>query len=251
LKSKREATEETGPKVPGYIVTFSDMVTLLLTFFVMLLSLASVQDPELFNMGRGSFIQSIRDKGLGTLWGRKQRPDFGHQKARYFVSKPEESFAGRGIDARDEKVRRVFKRVNHSMTTMPSQIVAERVNFAVTNIHFPSGDAVLVESDKRFLREFCLNLQTDFGSKTGALYVLGLASEAPIQKEQWMLSARRSRAVADFLRNNLHAGTEASVDPLQWSIYWWGAGAGGNWVEKDSLISKQSQILIAVLTTED
>lgn len=227
------------------------MVTLLLTFFVMLLSLANVQDPELFNTGRGSFFQSLQDMGLGTLWGRKSRPAFDKDKTKHYISNPEETSVTRSIDEREERIRRIFKAVNSSMITMPSQIVAEKVNFAVTNIHFQSGDAVLVESDKRFLGEFCLNLQTDFGSKTGTLYVLGLASDAPTEKEQWILSARRARAVAGFLRNNLHAGTEASGALLQWSIYWWGAGAGGNWAGKDSLISKQSQILIAVLTAGD
>jgi len=37
------------------------MVTLLLTFFVMLLSLAEVQDPELFNKGRDSFWNSVKE----------------------------------------------------------------------------------------------------------------------------------------------------------------------------------------------
>ena len=40
---------EEGSKVPAYIVTYSDMVTLLLTFFVMLMSLAQFQDPELYH----------------------------------------------------------------------------------------------------------------------------------------------------------------------------------------------------------
>ena len=38
LKGRRE---EPKTPVPGYIVTFSDMITLLLTFFVMLLSMAA------------------------------------------------------------------------------------------------------------------------------------------------------------------------------------------------------------------
>ncbi|MHC4291149.1 MAG: flagellar motor protein MotB, partial [Planctomycetota bacterium] len=35
--------EESKTPVPSYIVTYSDMITLLLTFFVMLLSLAETQ----------------------------------------------------------------------------------------------------------------------------------------------------------------------------------------------------------------
>ena len=70
MSRERKVIKESSPKVPAYIVTFSDMVTLLLTFFVMLLSLASVQDTELFDRGRGSFVLSIRILGLGLLYGR-------------------------------------------------------------------------------------------------------------------------------------------------------------------------------------
>ncbi len=72
MSREHRVIKEGSPKVPAYIVTFSDMVTLLLTFFVMLLSLASVQDPELFNRGRGAFAQTIKDLGLGILYGKKQ-----------------------------------------------------------------------------------------------------------------------------------------------------------------------------------
>jgi chemotaxis protein MotB len=256
LKRERHTTLEEPPKVPAYIVTYSDMTTLLLTFFVMLLSLASVQDPELFNMGRGSFIQSVRGLGLGMLYGRKPRPDFGHTKIKYFISTPDKPLLTRTIDAKEEELRRIFQKVNRSMTTMPSQIVAERTNFSVTNIRFSPGESRLDESAKKFLKEFCLGLQQNADSKTGTLYVLGLADEpaeggmdpaqsfAPAGKEQWILSARRAQAVADFLGTVLSARGG-------WRIYSWGAGPGGDWVGQDSPISKQSQILIAVLSTSD
>ena len=69
MSKQRQGPVEEKQKVPAYIVTFSDMVTLLLTFFVLLLTLAQVQDPELFNRGRDSFFESIRYCGLGNLLG--------------------------------------------------------------------------------------------------------------------------------------------------------------------------------------
>ena len=91
-KTQRSKTEEGSPKVPGYIVTFSDMVTLLLTFFVMLLSLATVQDDEIFYKGRDSFSFAIRSLGLGMLLGSKPRPDFGSVKIKHFISSPDKLF---------------------------------------------------------------------------------------------------------------------------------------------------------------
>ena len=134
-KMRCSKTEE-GSKVPAYIVTFSDMVTLLLTFFVMLLSLASVQDPEMFSRGRDSFSFAIRNFGLGILMGMKPGPDFGHVKIKYFISKPDRLFDGRSIHAKEEEIRRVFNELRQSMNTMPSEIVAKKTVFSVTNIRF-------------------------------------------------------------------------------------------------------------------
>ncbi len=241
---RRLTTEAEGSKVPAYIVTFSDMVTLLLTFFVMLLTLAQVQDPELYHIGRDSFIKSMRHFGLGMLLGKNMALDLGGYKVKYFISSPDESLEVRSIDAREENARRLFKEVSRSMTTMPSQIVAKQTNFSVADISFPAGGAGLNEPAKKFLTHFSLDLQTNDRLKTVKLYVLGLARDVNGEKEQWILSAKRAQAVSDFLRGIL------PTEP-QWPIYSWGAGPGGLWVSENSLISERSQILIAVLRKND
>ena len=220
------------------------MVTLLLTFFVMLLTLAEVQDPALFNKGRDSFIKSIRYIGLGMLFGRKEMPDLDMVKLKYSTPDPEETFARRSIDANREKTRRIFKKLTQSMTAIPSQIVAENTNFALTNMRFPPGKAILNEPAKRFLTEFCLDLQQGLGSEAIKLYVLGLDGDEATEKQQWILSARRAQATADFLKDTLPSASN-------WPVYSWGAGPGGNWVGQNSPISKKSHILIAVLRAGD
>ncbi|MHC4456524.1 MAG: flagellar motor protein MotB [Planctomycetota bacterium] len=244
MSGGRKVTEESSPKVPGYIVTFSDMVTLLLTFFVLLISLAQMQDPGLFGRGRESFLESISGFGLGALYGRKHSPDFGHTKVKYFIDSPDKWFEDRSITAREEEIRRIFKKVDRTMKTMPSQIVAKRTNFSVTNIRFSPTGASLNDAAKRFLTQFCIDLQHVPNPKTIRLYVLGLAEEPSSEKERWLLSARRAQAAAEFLE---------SICPSEykWPIYWWGAGPGGDWAEENSPISRKSQILIAVLRPKD
>ena len=241
----RGKTEEGAPKVPAYIVTFSDMVTLLLTFFVMLLSLAQVQDPELFNIGRDAFIKYLRGVGIGMLLGKKVKPDFGKPKFKYYISEPDKSLAIRSIDAKEEKVRRIYKKVSQSMNATPSQIVAKTTKFSVTNIHFLPGDTTLNESAKRFLTQFVLDLQQQPATEAVRLYVLGLANAETTEKQQWLFSARRAQVVANFLKEDLLSSQ------LNWPVYSWGAGPGGHWVGRDSPISRQSQILIAVLRGND
>jgi outer membrane protein OmpA-like peptidoglycan-associated protein len=254
ISSNRESK---GSKVPAYIVTFSDMVTLLLTFFVMLLSLAKIQDPELFNKGRDSFWKSIKNCGLGMLLGKRSSIDFDQIKRVYFIEDPNNESKTRGIDEQRKKLRQAFERISRSMKTLPSQIVAEKANFMVTNIRFSQGEAILDESAKKFLMEFCSSLQArPSAGRGGILYVLGLgdntfggSSRGPqeslvkqqaTEKEQWILSAKRAQAVAEFLKAILSASGG-------WHVYSWGAGSGGRWVGTDSPISRQSQILIAVL----
>ena len=257
MKPQHQSIEEKGLKVPAYIVTFSDMVTLLLTFFVMLLSLASVHDPELADIGRDSFLRSIRNLGLGVFSSKRSRPDLSNVKTKYFISKPDKLFEGRTINAKEEDIRRIFNKLRQYMKTLPSQVVAKKTNFSVTNIRFPQGRFDLNESARKFLRGFCRDLQQDAGRKPIELYVLGLADGGKSEKEQWLLSSRRARTVADFLRGTLTAawGRQSRRSMVggqsKWSVYSWGAGPGGDWVGRDSPILKHSQILIAVLRASD
>jgi outer membrane protein OmpA-like peptidoglycan-associated protein len=253
-----------GSTVPAYIVTFSDMVTLLLTFFVLLISLANVQDPELFNRGRDSFWESIKYCGLGMLFGKRSSLSFDNVKTKYLIEDEENASETRGIDEQREKNRRVFGELQQSMRIMPSQIVSEQTNFIVTDIRFSQGQATLDKSAEKFLMEFSSTLQSskvssaelqNVYSRTNMardeariIYVLGLGDNAAgdlvesneTEKQQWMLSAKRAQAVADFLEAVLFSQGG-------WNIYSWGAGSGGQWIGKDSPISGKSHIYIAVL----
>ena len=242
----RESKQErrSSPKVPAYIVTFSDMVTLLLTFFVMLLSLTTVQDPDMFNVTRDAFVKHINSFGLGMLAGKKVSPDFSDTKPKYFIVNPDQDVPVRTIDAREEKIRRMFKKVTESMKTMRSQIVAQRTDFSVTNIGFAPGQALLNAPAEKYLTQFALNLQQDADLDNIKLYVLGLADDERTEKAQWILSARRAQVVADFLNGVLPS-------QLQCPVYSWGAGSGGHWVGQGSSGYKKSRILIAILRGND
>jgi chemotaxis protein MotB len=244
LNGKRQPGESDVPKVPVYIVTFSDMVTLLLTFFVMLLSLSSVQDPELLSKGRDSFLESIKNLGIGALLGKRPAPDFGAVKIKHSMDKPDLPLENRSIDSREETLRRMFKRIMNSMRDKPLQMAGKTMGFSATDIHFSKGDATLNEAAKRFLAEFCRNLQQAPRGDTLRLLVLGLSNDATSEKERWLLSARRAQAVADFMRRE-------SPAKAKWSVYSWGAGPGGDWVGRDSSISGQAQISIAVVGAEN
>ena len=244
MRPKPQKKEDRAPKVPAYIVTFSDMVTLLLTFFVMLLTLAQVQDPELMNQGRDSFTESIKNFGLGTLFGRTTTPDFGNTKIKYAIKSPDEKEHGRTIDAIEEDIRRIFKKVDRTVKTRPSEIVSKKTNFSVTNIRFPPDQTSLNESSKQFLTQFVENLKQNTEPSAIKLYVLGLATDEKTRKKQWITSALRAQAVEAFLSNIID-------QKLHWPVYSWGAATGGDWVKADSHIYKGSHVLIAILRQDE
>lgn len=242
MSRKRQPIVDEKPKVPAYIVTFSDMVTLLLTFFVLLLTLAEVQDPELFNKGRDSFIKSLQNFGLGMLPGRAKPPQFGEAMVKYYISKADDGLMVRTIDAHEEEVRRLFENLSKSVTSMQSQIVGETAKFSVASVRFSDSGAVLDESARKYLISFCADLGSSSRHGRIKLYVLGLADEQGSVKEQWLLSAQRAHVTAEFLNNTLPLN-------LRWPVYSWGAGPGGDWVGVDSAASEKSHILIGVLRT--
>jgi flagellar motor protein MotB len=62
---QRRKIEEGAPKAPAYIVTFSTLITLLLSFFIVLLSMGTTQDNTLFDRGyQGGFLESFK-RGFG------------------------------------------------------------------------------------------------------------------------------------------------------------------------------------------
>ena len=250
MRRENHAPPEEKQKVPGYIVTFSDMVTLLLTFFVLLLTLAEVQDPELFMKGRDSFWESIRYCGLGALLGNNISLNLGADKTKHPAVEPETT-EDRTIDEYREKLRRIFERISQSTTTLPSQIVGQQLHFSVTGVRFQKGQTVLDEESKQALSGFCTNLRQSLDAETSTLYVLGLGGDEATEKQQWMLSAKRARTVADFLRGTLGRGASGSDASTAWRVFWWGAGPGGNWAGQDCPDPGQSQILIAVLRSDD
>lgn len=257
MKRPRLIIEDGGTKVPSYIVTFSDMVTLLLTFFVMLQTLSSTQDPELFDKGRNAFLESMRYIGLGIFFDRGEIATLGNIKNKNYIDNPDELTEKRTIDARAEEIRRILERLKQSTTFVPSRIVAKKANFSVTNVHFSPGRYDLDAPAKTFLMGFSRDLQQDTGKGAVDLYVLGLASDGKDEKDQWLISAKRAGTVADFLRSTLSAyGAEKTQlsradSKSRWSVYSWGAGPGGDWVGRDSPVSRHSQILIAVLRATD
>jgi chemotaxis protein MotB len=240
---KKKPVEDSGPEVPAYIVTFSDMVTLLLTFFVMLLSLASMQDPELVDKGKDAFLRSIMGLGIGLKQGEKVKPQIKQEQSYYKTDLEDSPSTERLLDAQEEKIRRLFQEINESMLAIPSQITSNQTAYSPTNIRFAENSHELDSNAVRFLNNLCSSLKQS-QSKDIKICVIGIANDSETENQRWILSAKRSQAVADFLNKAF------KDQKLHYPLYNWGTCDGGQWTNTDNPFSKESQILIAILRTD-
>jgi len=232
--------EDSKQGAPAYITTFSDMVTLLLTFFVLLLSLSKLQDAGLIAAARDSFVQRLTSLGLrGVLYGRNKPVEFDKFKMLYSVEKPEQSDE-RTLDAKEAEIQELYQKLTKTVDALTPQVIGAKVAYLPKNIHFGPGQIELDSDQKELLSRDMARLAADLSERDVRIYVVGLARDELTEKSGWVVSAQRAEAVAACMRDMLPEG-------LGWQIYSWGVGDGGEWVSEEGQMAKESDILVAVL----
>lgn len=241
MKPKKRAEDPKVP-VPTYIVTFSDMVTLLLTFFVLLLSLAETQvENHKFERGIFSFRRSIADFGMsGIMMSHLNIPRLDHPTTYFRTDAGQDEPEQRSIDARTEMLRRIIMDIEQMMNISPSHITGTQKTSFQTSITFSGGSWELNADCQQMLKRLTEQFTINFSGQNPTIYVLALAADVP-EAQSWAVSARRGQAVAEFIRKELGGDSD-------WPIFSWGAGPGGEWAGQSGLVTPQTQILIMVLT---
>jgi flagellar motor protein MotB len=239
--------EEKGEQAPLWIISFADMISLLMAFFIMLLTMANsksgkiVADGYKFERTAVGFRQAIASYGIPGLLGKTEDGlDFNHQKNTYNVADGESNSPSRTLDAEKERIQRIFDELDKMSKTMPSPMQGRRPQFSVTPIAFEPKQAALNASAKEYLTKFITDLQ-GAGSISGlTIYVVGLAPDTINTKQQWLLAAQRAQTAAEFIKAALPADAKVSVCS-------WGCKKIDELAGKTASTSQQTAILIGTL----
>jgi len=79
-----EEPEDKKASIPGWLVSFGDMMTLILTFFILLVSLASTQDAGLMASALGTFDLRLKSSPMPEeISGQEQRQSLDETRARF------------------------------------------------------------------------------------------------------------------------------------------------------------------------
>ena len=189
---------------PAWMVSFGDMMTLILTFFILLVSMSKQQEEGLLAQGVGSFIVAVRSFGLDGLMNDAQKAEV-HNNVRARFRLPPESDpenAAEAFQAADTEVIR-------AQLAEGLQPAGELNQPSVAV--FPPGSAELSDSAKRYLDLLAPTLRPHAPQ---LLVLEGHANDADGPADR-LLAFRRADAVRDYLVE-VHGFRPRRVDARAW-----------------------------------
>jgi chemotaxis protein MotB len=142
--SREKKPEDPGPQVPGYLVSFGDMMTILLTFFILLCTYATQSKAGYVADGIGSFRLAIEALGLPGLLPRDRAAiELGAQKIRYKTREREEA------GERDQDERRISDEVEALRRARVQELPLDGEVRIALPVRFAPGtaDPLAVEGD--------------------------------------------------------------------------------------------------------
>jgi chemotaxis protein MotB len=230
---RKEPEHGGGEQVPIWVISFADMITLLLSFFVMLQTMAHTRESTLMRVGQDSFRRALAGMGIPDwLFGRQQGPELDFRKIKYPTEEAEEGQTpSRVIDPEGDRIRKLFDDLQRSMKTDASQAPRQPVEVFPTSVRFEAKSAELSADAQRVLARAAVELRH---RQQGRLYVIGLAGDESGRGDAWATSARRAAAAQAYLAQQLQG----------WDLYSWGAGADAPWCQANKIDPGQTYIVL-------
>lgn len=188
--------EDSGGDIPEWVVTFGDMMSLLLTFFIMLVSLSEIKEEEKYQ----AMVESMKQQ-------------FGYEASRPSMVpgqlRPRNSALAKIATmgrARRQNIAQGGDKVQAPVGEHPRvMIVRPGSKTAIgTVVYFGEGSADLGEAQQTVLKQHVHVIQ----GKPQKIEIRGHTSHRPVSpsggiNDHWDLAFSRSRAVMRYLVNEL------------------------------------------------
>ena len=191
----RKGPVEDKPKVAPWMMSFSDMMTNMLCFFILMVSLATQQQAGFVQTGIGHYLEKLNALGMpGLMPSQRTLIPRDHPLARYQPPRADPLDDENWVEHTRQMLHEEFDRLSRSESRLETPVQPLPVPLGLT---FSRMSDRLTLKDRQNLDVLIPSLQ----ERSGLLEVTGFCepAEAGTQAERLRLSLQRSRAVVRYL----------------------------------------------------
>lgn len=205
------AQGRSGRRAPAWIVTFADLVTLLLAFFVLMLSFSSM-DLKRYRSVSDSMNQAFNDASGGALDQSKQ----GQGEKSAAESEKQGTFSQLAQQIGESKRQEIQKQLEETFSTLKA-VLKDEVKEGKVHIELGGNATIIRFDDSAYftsgseavspeIKEVVIKIGPALAEAEGTIIVQGHTDDVPISSERfrsnWDLSTARAASVVHQLLQN-------------------------------------------------